>query len=159
MNLEIERKFLVKGEFKQFAVKSYRIAQGYLCKNNLNTVRVRIRDKEGFITIKGPSRDGGITRFEWEKSIPFEDAVQLLALSVTPVIDKVRYIVPFAGHDWEVDEFHGANEGLIVAEIELADAGETFELPGWVADEVTSDRRYTNLQLSLHPYKEFVNHD
>ena len=156
MNLEIERKFLVKGGFKQFAVKSYRIAQGYLCKNGQNTVRIRIRDKEGFITIKGPCTDCGITRFEWEKSIPLEDAVQLLSLSVTPVIDKVRYIVPFEGHNWEVDEFHGANEGLIVAEIELGSADEPFEMPGWAAEEVTSDKRYTNLQLSLHPYKEFM---
>lgn len=152
MGLEIERKFLVKGNFKEHSVKSYRIAQAYLASEGKNTVRVRIRDHEGFITIKGPSTDGGLTRFEWETRIPIEDAEQMLKLSVTPVIDKTRYLVPFKGHIWEVDEFYGDNAGLVVAEIELESADETFEIPDWTGAEVTPDRRYTNFNLTLHPF-------
>ena len=155
MSLEIERKFLVTGHFKEYSVKSYRIAQGYLANGGKNTVRIRIRDHEGFITIKGPSCDNGLSRFEWEKRIPFEEASQLLELSVTPVIDKTRYLVPFKGHIWEVDEFYGDNAGLTVAEIELQDGNEPFDIPDWAGEEVTPDRRYSNLSLTLNPYKNW----
>ena len=155
-NLEIERKFLVCGDFKSNAVSSTRIRQAYINQAGGRTVRVRIRDEKAYLTIKGPSVDGGLSRFEWEIEIPVPDAEQLLELRVTAVIDKRRYLVPFDGHTFEVDEFYGDNEGLVMAEVELSTPDETFGRPDWLGAEVTGDRRYYNSHLARHPYKEWA---
>ena len=158
MNIETERKFLVKdSSFKAQAVKSYRIRQGYIAHDGGNTVRVRIRDKQGFLTIKGPSLDG-MSRQEWEREIPLADALELLPLCKGSAIDKIRYIVPEEGGEcyFEVDEFLGDNAGLVMAEIELRTAQETFSKPSWLGDEVTGDRRYYNSYLVVRPYKSWV---
>lgn len=155
-NLEIERKFLVCGDFKIGAVSSTRIRQAYINQAGGRTVRVRIRDEKAYLTIKGPSADGGLSRFEWEIEIPVADAEQLLELRVTAVIDKRRYLVPFDGHTFEVDEFYGDNEGLVMAEVELSTPDETFGRPDWLGEEVTGDRRYYNSHLARHPYKEWA---
>ena len=152
-NLEIERKFLVRGPYKADATEATQIAQGYLCTDPRRTVRVRIRADKGYITVKGPSE--GASRFEWEKEIPVEEARELLKLAEDGVIEKTRHLVPFKGHVWEVDEFHGANEGLTLAEIELGEENETFELPAWAGEEVTSDPRYYNSYLKDHPFGEW----
>ena len=155
-NVETERKFLIQdNSYKSQAVKSFRIKQGYLAHDGGNTVRVRIRDNEGFLTIKGPSYDG-ISRFEWEKEIPLEDAEALCNLCRGGFIDKTRYLVPAgAGRCFEVDEFHGDNEGLVMAEIELEKPDEPFDRPAWLGEEVTGDRRYYNSHLLLNPYKNW----
>lgn len=155
MGQEIERKFLVKGEFRPLARKSYRICQGYICTEPAHTVRVRIRDGRGFLTIKGESDKFGVSRFEWEKEIPVDEAENLMALCGPGVIDKVRYLVDFARHTFEVDEFHGANEGLVMAELELTAEDEAYERPSWLGEEVTGDVRYYNSWLSTHPYSEW----
>lgn len=155
MELEIERKFLVKGAFASEATSSTRIRQGYLNQAGGRTVRVRTRDEKAYLTIKGPSIDGGLSRFEWEMEIPMADALDMLKLSVTPVIDKTRYLVPYEGHIWEVDEFYGDNEGLVMAEIELSDPFEEFALPSWAGEEVTGDHRYYNSSLARHPFKDW----
>lgn len=152
---EIERKFLVAGDFRAGVTGESRITQGFLCSTPGRTVRVRIRGDRGYITVKGPAE--GLSRFEWEKEIPVGEAEQLLALCEPGVIDKVRYLVPSADgrHIWEVDVFHGDNEGLVVAEIELGAEDEAFERPAWLGEEVTGDRRYFNTCLIRHPYKEW----
>ncbi len=155
MALEIERKFLVCGDFRPFATAHHRMVQGYLCADGGRTVRVRLRDREGFLTIKGPSRDGGRSRYEWEQPLTMDDALSLLTLSATPLIDKVRWLVPVGQHVFEVDEFHGENEGLIVAEVELSDPDEFFECPEWLGEEVTGDRRYYNSALTAHPFSKW----
>ena len=155
-NLEIERKFLVCGDFKAAAVSSTRICQAYINQAGGRTVRVRIRDEKAYLTIKGPSRDGGLSRFEWEIEIPVPDAEQLMRLRVTPIVDKRRYLVPFGGHTFEVDEFYGDNEGLTMAEVELSAPDEAFEKPEWLGREVTGDPRYYNSHLARHPYKEWA---
>ncbi len=154
MATEIERKFLVEGDFRKQESHSYRIIQGYLCPLSGRTVRVRRRDDRGFITVKGPSLDGGLSRFEWEKEITLDDVQQLMPLCDN-VIDKTRHIVPFEGHIFEVDEFYGDNEGLVVAEVELQSADEEFLIPDWLGREVTGDKRYYNSQLTLNPYKNW----
>lgn len=151
MAKEIERKFLVSGEFRQDSPESYRIMQGYICSDQDRTVRVRVRGDKGFLTIKGRSSADGLSRYEWEKEIPASEAVELMALCGSGIIDKTRYLVPFGRHTFEVDVFHGANEGLVLAEIELAEEQETFEKPSWLGEEVTGDPRYYNSMLSLHP--------
>lgn len=151
-NVEIERKFLVCGEFKPSAHSFSHIVQGYLNMDKDRTVRVRVRDDKGYMTVKGPTN--GVSRFEWEKEIPREEAAGLLALCPT-VIDKTRYLVDYGGHTFEVDEFHGDNVGLTVAEIELSSEDEHFEKPSWLGEEVSHDRRYYNSQLLLHPFKEW----
>lgn len=147
---ETERKFLVEGDFKSQAFKSFDIKQGYLCSDPERTVRVRIRDDKGFITIKGKGNDSGTTRFEWEKEIAREEAESLLSLAQPGIIDKTRYLVKNADgvHVWEVDEFHGRHEGLVMAEIELSDENEPFDRPSWLGKEVTGDPRYYNSYLS-----------
>ena len=128
MTQEIERKFLVKGDFKAEAFKAIRITQGYLCSVPERTVRVRVKGDKGFITVKGISNASGASRFEWEKEIPVEEVRALLELAEPGVIDKTRYLVKAADgvHTWEVDEFYGDNDGLTVAEVELADENEAF---------------------------------
>ena len=153
MPLEIERKFLVAGGFKEQSFKSYRIIQGYLSTDSGRTVRVRLRDGQGFLTIKGAAEKGGFSRFEWEKEIPADDARDLLNLCSGRVIDKTRYLVKGPdGHVFEVDEFHGDNEGLLVAEIELKSEDEEFLRPDWLGEEVTGDRHYHNSMLLNNPY-------
>ncbi|MBR1871701.1 MAG: CYTH domain-containing protein [Bacteroidales bacterium] len=153
MHIETERKFLVKDlTFKDSAVSSSRIAQGYVAHDGGNTVRVRIRDSRGILTIKGPSTNG-MSRLEWEKDIPLQDAEDLLPLCHGGIIDKTRYIVPCGKRFFEVDVFHGDNEGLVMAEIELGSEDEAFEKPAWLGEEVTGDKRYYNSYLTLRPYK------
>ena len=128
--------------------------QGYICSDPGRTVRVRVRGDKGFLTIKGQSSEDGLSRYEWEKEIPVSEALELMNLCVSGVIDKTRYLVPYGGHTYEVDVFHGANEGLVLAEIELSDELETFEKPFWLGEEVTGDMRYYNSMLSLHPFSK-----
>ncbi len=151
--MEIERKFLVRGEFRSQVKKKYRITQGYLSSVPERSVRVRIKGKKAWITVKGPGNETGTTRFEWEKQISVSDAVQLLNICEPGVIDKTRHIVEYEGHVFEVDEFHGDNDGLIVAEIELKTEYEPFEKPNWLGNEITGDIRYYNAMLSGNPYK------
>lgn len=153
MAQEIERKFLVKGGFKEAAFDALRITQGYLSTAPGRSVRVRLKGDKGFLTIKGPSRDGGLSRFEWEKEIGADEARELLALCEPGLIDKTRWLVKAGTHTFEVDEFHGDNEGLIMAEVELSAPDEPYEKPDWLGQEVTGDRRYYNSYLSKNPYK------
>lgn len=155
MGLEIERKFLVAGDFRPFAKNATRIIQGYLSSIPERTVRVRIKDNQGFLTVKGKGSESGTTRFEWEKEISAEEAQELIAMCEPGVIDKTRYLVEAGRHTFEVDEFHGDNQGLIVAEVELASENEAFERPLWLAEEVTGDERYYNSMLMVNPYRNW----
>lgn len=152
MPQEIERKFLVEGEFRSQAFKAERITQGYLSSVAERTVRIRIKGDQGFITIKGKSSGDGIVRYEWEKEISLADARELLELCEPGVIDKTRYLVRAGKHIFEVDEFYGENEGLVMAEIELGNENESFEKPDWLGKEVTGDLRYYNAMLARKPY-------
>ena len=143
MAIEIERKFLVSGDFLPEAVSSTRIVQGYICSQPGRTVRIRIRGEEGFLTIKGASDEKGLSRYEFEQKIPLVDAERLLELCEPGAIDKVRYLVPIGSHTWE---------GLILAEIELSSEDEPFEKPAWLGKEVSGDRRYYNSMLTKHPF-------
>lgn len=156
MAQEIERKFLVEDDsYKQTASSSTRIVQGYICRLQGRTVRVRLRGEKAYLTIKGPSLDGGHSRYEWEHEISGKEALELMALCEGGVIDKVRYLVPWGKHIFEVDEFLGDNEGLVMAEVELDAVDETFERPPFLGKEVTGDRRYYNSCLTEHPFKEW----
>lgn len=152
MAQEIERKFLVKGEFKYQAYKQNRIIQGYICSANGRTVRVRISDDKGYLTIKGPTSASGTTRYEWEKEISLSDARALMQLCEGGVISKTRFYVRSGSHVFEIDEFYDANQGLILAEVELHDENEQFVKPDFIGEEVTGDVRYYNSQLMKHPY-------
>lgn len=149
--MEIEHKFLVSGPYKHLATDISHIVQGYLSDDPERTVRIRIRDDEAFITIKGPSSSDGLSRLEWEQPIPLDQARQLLALCLPGTIDKHRHIVPYEGHRWEVDEFHGHLEGLTLAELEVPSADTEFVAPPFLGPEVTGDPRYYNSQLRKHP--------
>ncbi|NDP28519.1 MAG: CYTH domain-containing protein [Flavobacterium sp.] len=154
--VEIERKFLTTSDaFKKEAFTKNRITQGYLSSIPERTVRVRIKGDKGFLTIKGVSNASGLSRFEWEKEIPVDEAQKLLLLCEKGIIDKTRFEVKFENHLFEVDEFYGENEGLIVAEIELKSETETFEKPSWLGAEVTNDKRYYNSYLSQNSYKNW----
>lgn len=156
MALEIERKYLVKDDsYKQMAFSYSRIAQGYICSARGRTVRVRIRDEKGYLTIKGPSEEGGLSRYEWEKEIPLADAKELMKICEPGMIDKTRYLVPSGNHTFEVDEFYGDNEGLVVAEVELNDENEVFEKPLFIGEEVTGIAKYYNSFLMKYPYKDW----
>jgi len=155
MAKEIERKFLVKGDFKSAAKKETRIIQGYLSSVPERTVRVRIKGDKGFITIKGIGNESGASRFEWEKEIPVEEVKELLKICEPGIIDKTRYLVDVGNHTFEVDEFYGDNEGLVVAEVELKDENEVFEKPDWLGEEVTGDKKYYNSMLMKNPYKNW----
>lgn len=156
MAVEIERKFLVSGNFSDGVTRADRIVQGYLCAAPDKTVRVRIRRNKAFLTIKGASDKAGVARSEFEYEIPVADAEALLPLCESGVIDKIRHLVPFQGHTWEVDVFHGCNEGLVVAEIELTSEDESFERPDWLGEEVTGKKRYYNAMLSQRPYNAWL---
>ena len=149
---EIERKFLVKGDYKSIAFASVRIVQGYLSSMPERTVRVRIKGDKGFLTIKGVSNASGTTRFEWETEILLEEAQSLLNICEPGVIDKTRYLVEVAPYTFEIDEFYGENKGLTVAEIELPSEDAVFEKPEWLGEEVTGDVRYYNSMLMKVPY-------
>lgn len=154
--LEIERKFLVKdSSYKRLAYASSHIRQGYICSGHGRTVRVRSRDNAAFLTIKGPSLDGGLTRYEFEKEITLDEAEHLFLLCEPGIIDKTRYLVKSGAHVFEVDEFHGDNDGLVMAEVELSAPDEAYEQPDFIGKEVTGDRRYYNSSLRLHPYPLF----
>jgi adenylate cyclase len=156
MGKEIERKFLVKGDFKPFVTKETRITQGYLSSVPERTVRVRLKGDKGFITIKGIGNESGASRYEWEKEIPVSEVNELLKLSEPGVIDKTRFIVPEkSGLKFEVDEFYGENEGLTVAEIELPTEESDFEKPEWLGEEVTGDVRFYNSMLMKNPFKNW----
>lgn len=155
MAIEIERKFLVNHQaWKNFNKPNgvtYR--QGYISTDPKTTVRVRIAGDKSFLTIKGINK--GASRAEFEYAIPLADANEMLDTLTGNEISKTRYKVNYNGKTWEVDEFKGENEGLIVAEIELKDENESFDLPDWVNDEVTMDERYYNSSLSINPYKNW----
>ena len=153
MALEIERKFLVVGEFRDQAYSHSRIRQGYISSGNGKTVRVRIRDDRGYLTIKGPSDQAGLARYEFETEIPLTDAEDLMKLCEPGIIDKTRYLVRSGDHVFEVDEFYGDNEGLVMAEVELHSEDEAFQKPAFIGPEVTGDRRYYNAHLRRNPYK------
>lgn len=152
--LEIERKFLVLDDsYKLLAKSKSHIRQGYICSGRGRTVRVRLRDRRAYLTIKGPSLDGGLSRYEFEKEITPDEASHLFVLCEPGAIDKVRYLVDYHGHTFEVDEFHGDNEGLVMAEVELASNDETFDKPDFIGYEVTGDRRFYNSSLTKFPFK------
>lgn len=154
--LEIERKFLVCSEdYKQQAFHHSRIKQGYISSRRGATVRVRLRDGQGFLTIKGPSDAKGMSRYEFEKEISAEEATHLFELCEPGIIDKTRYLVRAGNHTFEVDEFYGDNEGLVMAEVELQSETETFEKPSFIGQEVTGDRRYYNSHLREYPYSQW----
>jgi CYTH domain-containing protein len=151
--IEIERKFLVLSDvFKSEAIRKSHIIQGFLNSDKERTVRIRLKDSEGFLTVKGLSDDDGLSRFEWETKIDKSEAEALLKLCEKGVIDKIRYDIPVGNHLFEVDEFFGDNEGLIIAEIELNDVDESFEKPIWLGKEVTGNTKYYNSQLSKQPF-------
>lgn len=150
---EIERKFLVLSEeYKKEAFQKEKIVQAFISRHPERTVRVRIKGNSGFLTIKGKSPDGGVSRFEWEKEIPLNEAESLLELCEPGKIEKTRHLVRQGSHIFEVDEFYGENQGLTVAEIELKTRDEKFERPEWLREEVTGDSKYYNSQLSKFPY-------
>ncbi len=156
MSLEIERKFLLKNtDFKKEAHKKEYIKQGFLNSDKERTVRVRIKDTSGFLTVKGKSNSSGTTRFEWEKKIPKKEAEDLFNLCERGIIEKYRYLVKIDSHTYEVDEFLGENAGLLVAEIELSSENEFFKKPEWIGEEVTGDIKYYNSNLSKFPFKKW----
>jgi len=155
--MEIERKFLVRHDrnFKAQAYAHDHIKQGYICSGHGRTVRVRVRGERGYLTIKGPSLDGGLSRYEFEKEITLDEAEQLFRLCEPGIIDKTRYLVKSGSHTFEVDEFYGDNEGLVMAEVELSSPEEAFEKPDFIGEEVTGDRRFYNSHLRLNPFKNW----
>ena len=153
--MEIERKFLVRGEdYRSAAISSSHICQGYICSAHGRTVRVRIRDEQGFLTIKGPAAEGRIGRYEFEKEITLDEARRLMELCEPGIIDKTRYLVPSSDgrHMFEVDEFYGDNAGLVMAEVELQAEDEPFDKPSFIGDEVTGDRRFYNSHMRRMPF-------
>ncbi|MEO6280609.1 CYTH domain-containing protein [Roseateles sp.] len=154
MGIEIERKFLVTGDgWREQAATQTRFSQGYLSREPARTVRVRIAGDQGFLTIKGATR--GATRAEFEYPVPLADAQALLAMSDGPVVEKIRHLCTHEGMTWEVDEFLGANAGLVVAEIELESESQAFARPAWAGAEVTGDARYVNANLAVSPFSSW----
>ena len=152
MAQEIERKFLVSGDFRPYTTGHTRIIQAYLSSAPGRVVRIRIEEEKGFLTIKGKTRQDGTSRYEWEKEIPAKEARELLNICEPGMIEKIRHRVPAGRHIFEVDEFLGQNKGLIVAEVELGSPDESFERPGWLGEEVTGNPRYYNASLVKNPY-------
>jgi adenylate cyclase len=153
MGIEIERKFLVRNQEWRLLGTPVHYAQGYLVADGEKTVRIRIAGKVGFLTIKGRSQ--GLSRKEFEYSVPLDDALEMLKLCSIPIIEKYRTNVLYEGKIWEVDEFEGENKGLIFAEIELKSEDEIFSIPDWIGEEVTGDLRYFNSHLALHPFRNW----
>ena len=153
MGVEIEKKFLVDGDFLPFITASERIVQGYLSSVPERNVRVRIKGGKGYLTIKGMGNESGTSRFEWEKEIAVAEAEKLLKICEPGVIEKIRYLVPEkSGLTFEVDVFEGENKGLIIAEIELPAEDHPFEKPAWLGDEVTGLTPYYNASLKQKPF-------
>ncbi|MCF8205078.1 MAG: CYTH domain-containing protein [Methylotenera sp.] len=151
MGIEIERKFLVASDaWRAQAERATRFSQGYLSRDPARTVRVRIAGEQAFLTIKGATH--GATRAEFEYAVPVADAVALLAMCDGPVVEKVRHLCPCDDLTWELDEFLGANAGLVLAEIELEHEGQPFTRPGWLGEEVTGEARYVNANLAVNPF-------
>jgi len=156
MNIEIERKFLINSsEFRDESFKKLYIKQGFLNSHKERVVRIRISDNKGFITIKGKSNNSGVSRFEWEKEIALNEAEQLLLLCEKGLIEKNRYLIKYGEHIFEVDEFLGANSGLLIAEIELSNENEYFTKPSWLGIEVTGQKKYYNSNLSKHSFNKW----
>jgi len=147
MAKEIERKFLVRGEFKHLAVKHMRITQGYFSVDPARIIRLRICDGKAIFSVKAPLINTGFSRNEWEFGIPLSEAKEMLKVCLPEVIQKTRYLVPFSNHIYEVDVFHGKNEGLIIAEMELTSEDEVFERPVWLGEEVTGKAEFYNSNL------------
>ena len=152
---EIERKFLIKSDYRPFVKKSVKIRQGYLSSVPERTVRVRISGNNAFLTVKGIPNTNGTERFEWETEIPYADAEKLLELCEPGIIEKIRHFVDAGNHTFEVDEFFGDNKGLVIAEIELQTEDEDFEKPAWLGDEVTGNIKFYNSMLIKNPYKNW----
>ena len=151
--IEIERKFLVKNEtFKSESIKKQLITQAYLSSDPKRSVRIRICEQNAYITIKGQTSESGTSRYEWEKEINIDDAKQLMLLCREGVVTKIRHLIPFKNHKFEVDEFLKDNSGLVIAEIELSNENEDFERPRWLGKEVTGIKKYYNSQLSQNAY-------
>ena len=158
--IEIERKFLVTSNaFKQESFDQKKIVQGYLNTDPERTVRVRIKGDKAFITVKGKSNEAGLSRFEWEKEIPIKEAEDLLQLCESGKIEKIRFLVKVGDHTFEVDEFYGENEGLVIAEVELSSEKESFLEPGWLGKDVSAEHRYTNSSLTRNPFKNWKNQE
>ena len=155
MNYEIERKFLVTGEYKSQAFTHWRIVQGYLSSVPKRVVRIRIKGDTAYLTVKSTVSGNGLTRYEWEKEISVDDAEDMLKFCEKEIIEKTRYLVQVGAHVFEVDEFYGSNAGLFVAEVELQSEDEEFEKPDWLGKEVTHDIRYYNSMLVKNPYSEW----
>lgn len=154
--IEIERKYLVRNDsYFDEAISQTRIVQGFLNTDPNRTVRVRIKDAQGFLTVKGISNEAGTTRFEWENEIDIKEAEALLQLCEPSIIEKIRYEIPKGNYVFEVDVFLGTNTGLVIAEIELQNENEQFERPDWLGEEVTGQLRYYNSLLSKHPYSSW----
>lgn len=154
--IEIERKFLITSDkFRSETTSEERIVQGFLNTHPERTVRIRIKGDSGYLTVKGKSNQSGTSRFEWEMEINLADAEAMLKLCEDGILEKTRYEVPAGRHIFELDEFHGENKGLIVAEIELQSENEAFEKPDWLGKEVTGDIQYYNSQLSKKPFKSW----
>ncbi len=155
MGVEIERKFLIIGDYKHLAKEVDEISQGYLSLSNEQAVRIRVSGEKGYITIKGMGNKTGVSREEWEYEIPVSDSRELLKLCKNGIIRKLRYLIDFEGKTFEVDEFSGDNEGLVVAELELNSENEPFEKPSWLGREITGEDKYYNLMLVKHPFKDW----
>ena len=153
MGVEIERKFTVRADFCPQGAGT-EMAQGYLSRDPQRTVRVRLAGGRGYLTVKGETR--GMVRAEYEYEIPPSDARAMLALCDPPLVEKTRYVMDAAGRRWEVDVFHGANDGLVVAEVELPSETAEVTLPAWVDREVTGEKRYYNSALIVHPYRSWT---
>jgi len=156
MAIETERKFLVlSDDYKKLATSHSRIKQGYICSERGRTVRIRMRDEKFYLTIKGPSHNGGLSRYEFEKEVSKDEGLSLFMICEPGIVDKTRWLVPSGAHTFEVDEFHGENDGLVMAEVELKSEDEAYVAPAFIGKEVTGDRRYYNSQLRIHPFKEW----
>ncbi|HQF43710.1 MAG TPA: CYTH domain-containing protein [Ignavibacteriaceae bacterium] len=155
MAIEIERKFLVKGEFRNFVEKSVRIRQGYISSVPERSVRIRIMNDRGFLAIKGETNSSGKSRYEWETEIPVTEAEELLNICEPGLIEKTRHLVKYGKHIFEIDEFYGENNGLILAEIELKSESENIEMPDWIGEEVTGDPKYYNVMLTKKPFSKW----
>lgn len=154
MAVEIERKYLVDKKLLPNLENGYKIKQGYITTEKIAVVRVRVKNDKAYLTIKGES--SGISRLEFEYEIPLIDANEMLdKLCLESIIDKTRYLIEYKNHTWELDIFHGLNDGLIVAEVELNDENEDIELPNWIREEVSNDTRYYNSNLMSFPYSKW----
>lgn len=155
MSIEIERKFLVKASFKEFAQSSVSIVQAYLSISPKCSIRIRICGEKAYLTIKGESSASGLSRYEWERELKLTEARELIKLSEYQAIEKTRYFVPQGKHCYEVDVFEGKNKGLIMAELELSSEDESYVKPSWLGVEVTGNTNYYNASLQTKPYSEW----